>query len=54
MKIITEYDPKPIPLRCCDWIATAEDYDEGDPVGMGATEADAIADLHQEMVLHNE
>ncbi len=45
-KIITRYDPPPIPVRDCDWTATLEGYDIGDPIGTGATESDAIADLH--------
>ena len=46
-KIITEYNPKPIPLRRWDWVAAREDEDGGDGfhVGYGATEAEAIADL---------
>ncbi len=47
-KIITRYDPPPIPWRGADWCATFEGYDLGDPIGHGATEADAIADLHME------
>lgn len=46
MKIKTEYDPKPIPSRQFDWSAIDDDtYDEGEPVGYGATEAEAIEDL---------
>ena len=41
-KIITEYDPKPIPDRRWDWVAARED---GNWVGYGRTEAEAIADL---------
>lgn len=44
-KIVTNYDPPPIPIRCCDWSATFDDYDLGDPTGHGATEAQAIEDL---------
>lgn len=44
-KIITKYDPPPIPLRDSDWTATREGYDLGDHIGMGATEDAAIADL---------
>ena len=44
-KIITEYDPKPIPIRRFDWVATRANYDEGCHVGYGATEDEAIADL---------
>jgi hypothetical protein len=45
MKIVTDYWPKPIPLRCFDWTACSDDYEPGMPVGYGATEAEAIADL---------
>ena len=47
--IITHYDPKPIPLRIFDWQATLDGYDMGDPIGHGATEAEAIADLKAEI-----
>jgi hypothetical protein len=52
-KIVTRYDPLPIPWRGADWTATYGDYDLGDPVGTGATEAEAIADLHMEKELHD-
>lgn len=48
MKIGTHYDPPPIPMRSFDWKAIDEDtYDggEAEPMGLGATEAEAIADL---------
>jgi hypothetical protein len=54
MNIITEFDPKPIPLRQFDWCAVREGYDggsyyaginDGDPIGWGRTELDAIAAL---------
>ena len=47
MKIVTEYWAKPIPRRDWDWAAyDADTYDgPGCPVGTGATEAEAIADL---------
>ena len=48
-QIVTKYDPPPIPIRCCDWSATFADYDLGDPIGHGATEAEALADLQMEM-----
>lgn len=51
-KIITKYDPPPIPWRGADWSATFGDYDLGDLIGMGATEAEAIADLMREAELH--
>lgn len=47
-KIITKYDPPPIPFRECDWSAVFEDYDLGSPIGHGPTEQDAIEDLMQE------
>lgn len=47
-KIVTKYDPPPIPWRGADWSATFGDHDLGDPIGTGATEAEAIADLMQE------
>lgn len=43
--IITYYDPKPIPLRRYDWSAARDGYEPGDPIGWGATEAEAIEDL---------
>ena len=45
MKIITEFWPKPIPVRAFDWAAYDDDYEPGLPVGYGSTEAEAIADL---------
>ena len=42
MKILTRYDPKPIPLRSADWVAVLEGYDEGDPIGYGDSEQNAI------------
>lgn len=44
-KIITNFVDPPIPIRQFDWSAVRACYDEGDPVGRGATEAEAIADL---------
>ena len=43
--IKTEFFPKPIPFRLFDWEATRADYDEGDLIGYGQTEAEAIAHL---------
>ena len=45
MKIITAFVYPPIPIRRYDWNAVREDYDEGDPVGWGATEQEAINEL---------
>lgn len=44
-KILTKYEPPPIPLRQFDWSATFEDYDLASPIGHGRTEQDAIDDL---------
>ena len=44
-KIITSYDHPPIPIRDYDWSAIREDYDEGDLIGTGKTEQEAINDL---------
>jgi len=44
-KIITNHDFPPIPVRMFDWSAHRDGYEPGDPLGQGATEAEAIADL---------
>lgn len=44
-KIITNYNYPPIPIRDYDWSAFREHYDEGDLIGIGKTEQDAIDDL---------
>ena len=51
MKIRTDYWAKPIPLRCADWSAVDDDtYDgPGCPMGFGATEQEAIADLMERL-----
>ncbi len=43
-KIITEHVYPPIPIRSFDW-AAYRDGDEEGPVGRGATEEEAIAEL---------
>ena len=40
-----EFIYPPIPVRKFDWQATRGDYDEGDPIGHGETEKEAILDL---------
>lgn len=48
-KIIVNYINPPIPLRCFDYTAVREGYDEGDIIGFGKTAEDAKRDLlHQE------
>lgn len=44
-KIITAYDPKPIPYFGYDYTAQREGDDGEDLCGWGSTEAEAIADL---------
>jgi len=44
-EIITEFIYPPIPIRDYDWSAITNDYDEGDPIGYGRTEQEAIEDL---------
>ncbi len=50
-RIVTHYDPKPIPIRGFDWSAIdSSTYDgPGCPVGYGATEAQAIASLREQL-----
>jgi hypothetical protein len=48
--IATKYDPKPVPDPRWDWCAwQPENYDLGSPTGYGATEAEAIADLKEQI-----
>jgi hypothetical protein len=54
MKIETSYDCPPIPIRNFDWSAIdASTYDGAEgchcPVGYGATEAEAILDLVEQI-----
>lgn len=60
MKIITYYDPPPVPFRHSDWVAITDNYDadwQGEedgyvshsPIGHGATEAEALADLMEQI-----
>ena len=54
-RIHTTYEYPPIPIRTCDWSAVLDDYD-GAPdagphqyVGLGATEAEAVRDLIEQL-----
>lgn len=49
MNIKTDYWAKPIPDRQYDWTAVLDGYDAGDPIGYGATEADAIKELMEQV-----
>lgn len=44
LKIITVYDPPPIPDRSCDWTAYVDGREEYQ-WSRGRTEAEALADL---------
>ena len=48
-KIVTSYQFPPIPDRSFDWSAVTDNYDLGHPIGHGATEAEAIADLKTQL-----
>lgn len=52
MKINTVHVRPPLPIRCFDWCAHRDGYDGASrrqPVGRGATEAEALADLRTQM-----
>ena len=48
MTMITTYINPPIPSRNFDWEAVGDNYDEGDPIGYGATEQEAIDNLEEQ------
>lgn len=48
-EINVTYDPKPIPDRQFDYVATFNDYEPGQLVGYGATEQEAIDDLEAQV-----
>lgn len=48
-KIITQHVFPPIPNRVHDWMACLEDNDGDGPQGWGETEAEAIADLNEQI-----
>lgn len=47
--VITSETWAPIPIRNMDWEAVTDNYEPGDPVGHGATEQEAIADLLEQL-----
>lgn len=50
IKIITDHRTyRNILDHSIDWCAVSENYEPGDPIGFGATEAEAIASLTEEM-----
>jgi hypothetical protein len=48
-KIITSHDYPPIPYRGVDWSAWLDGTEELGPYGRGATEAEAVLDLLQQL-----
>jgi hypothetical protein len=48
-KIITRFDPPPIPIRAFDWSAVTDNYEPGNPVGYGYTEQQAVEDLTEQL-----
>ena len=44
-KIVTDHHVLPIPINHFNWSANREWWDEGEPIGYGVTEWDAIEDL---------
>ena len=57
-RIVTSFIYPPIPIRSFDWSAHLDSYDGApdagfQPVGHGATEAEAIADLKQQIEDHD-
>ena len=49
LEIVTDNWPKPIPDRRFDWAAATDNYEPGDPIGYGRTEAEAVADLLEQL-----
>lgn len=52
LKIVTDYDPKPIPTAAFDWSAVDDATYDGDgfsPIGYGSTEEEAIEDLIEQI-----
>lgn len=53
VKINTDFIYPPIPTRAFDWCAATDNYDGTDggnePLGYGSTEAEAIADLIEQL-----
>lgn len=46
--IRTSHECPPIPVRSMDWAAWTDGNEEG-PIGRGATEAEAVADLQEQL-----
>lgn len=57
MKIVTHYEKKPISDRSHDWSAVDDSTyggGENEPIGFGATEAEAIADLQEQLAARHD
>lgn len=52
--IETRHIRPPSPTAKFDWQATLDNYDPGDPIGYGETEAAAVADLFDELEARKE
>ena len=51
MKVRTSFIYPPIPIRRFDWCAVDDEtYEGGCPIGFGATETEAVADLLEQPV----
>jgi hypothetical protein len=48
-RIVTTYVNPPIPIRTSDWCACIDGQEECGPYGWGRTEAEAIADLEDNL-----
>jgi hypothetical protein len=48
-RVITSYDPPPIPTRDHDWSAVFDGYEPGNPIGWGRTEQEAVDDLWEQV-----
>ena len=48
-RIVTTFVHPPIPIRSHDWCACIDGTEEDGPYGWGATEAEAIADLQEQL-----
>ena len=49
MKIVTNYNPPPIPNRNFDWCAWSDGLLDEGPIGFGATEREAVEELFDKL-----
>lgn len=50
-RVVTEHVYPPVPFRNMDWAACVEGEEEHGPTGRGATEADALRDLAEQLAV---